>query len=312
VKAVHLFVCCTLALALARTSAGQAFGEAIQLSNPSVGRTGAATAVPTSPLNSRSGLPQQDGVQVVHDKYFGQGDCHCAQPPRFLPGPREVSPGTPVILTTQNPDAVIYYTTDGWTPTELSSKYVTPININSNTRIQAFAVEPGKAPSPIVGASYTISGTPIPLPTDASISGATVPKGTQIRFQTGNRISSATANPGDHFYVLLDQNLVVNGKTIAPRGMSVDALVTSVKPAGQNGRSGVIVFRLTFLNAHGVSIPLDGEYQLVAPDIGSQINHISDTSFVRVSGPMPPGNEAKIEPGMLLTAAVAQDVPITQ
>jgi len=117
---------------------------------------------------------------------------------------------------------------------------------------------------------------------------------------------------GDHFYLLLDQNLLVNGKIIAPRGMSVDALVTSVKPAGQNGRSGVIVFKLTALSAQGVTIPLEGQFELVAPDIGSQINHISDSSFVHVAGPMPPGNEAKIDPGMLLTASVAQDVPVSQ
>src|SRR5262249_30512529 len=157
--------------------------------------------------------------------------------------------------------------------TDLSATYVTPININSATRIQAFAVEPGKAPSPIVAANYTISGPAIPPPADVSVSGANLPKGTLIRLQTGNRISSATATVGDHFYVLLDQNLVVNGKTIAPQGMSVDATITSVKPAGQNGRSGVISFRLMALNAHGVSIPLDGQFELVGPDIASQINH---------------------------------------
>ena len=309
-KAIPVVAC--FALALARTAAGQAFGESIQLSQPSVQKTGTATAVPTSPLNSNSGLPQQGGVQVVHSAYPSQFDCHCAQSPTFLPGPREVAPGTPVILTTSNPNAVIHYTTEGWTPTELSATYVTPININSNIRIQAFAVEPGKAPSPIVAASYTLSGPSIPLPADVSVSGATLPKGTLIRLQTGNRVTSATANVGDHFYVLLDQNLVVNGKTIAPRGMSVDALITSVKPAGQNGASGVIVFKLTAISAHGATIPLDGQFTLVAPDIGSQINHIADTSFVRVSGPMPPGNQAKIDPGMLLTATVAQDVPVNQ
>ncbi len=311
-RTIPLVVCLSV-IAVARTASAQAFGESIQISQPSVSRAGAATAVPPpSPLNSRSSMPQQSGVQVVNDSYRGQADCHCAQPPAFLPGPKEVSPGTPVILTHTDPNAVIYYTTDGWTPTELSSKYVTPININSNTRIQAFAVVPGKAPSQIVAASFTISGAAIPPPADASVSGATLPKGTPLRLQTANRVSSATANVGDHFYVLLDQNLVVNGKAIAPRGMSVDAVITSVKQAGQNGRSGVIVFRLTALNAHGATIPLDGQFELVAPDIGAQINHLADTTWVRVSGPMPPGNEAKIEPGMLLTASVAQDVAISQ
>jgi hypothetical protein len=308
-KAIPLVVCC--AIALARTAAGQAFGESIQVSQPALHSTGAATSVPTSPL-SRSGLPQQGGVQVVNDAYRGQADCHCAKPPIFLPGPKEVAPGTMVILSSPSPNAVIYYTADGWTPTESSSKYETPIPIFGSTQIQAFAVEPGKAPSPIVAGNYTLSGAPTPLPADEAISGTTVPKGTQIRLQTGNRLTSETANVGDHFYVLLDQNLIVNGNLIARRGMSVDAIVTSVKPAGQNGRSGKIVFRLAALPAKGMTIPLDGIYTLVAPDIGSQINHVSDASFVHVAGPLPPGNEAKIEPGMMLTASVSSDVAVNQ
>ena len=308
-KATPLVMFC--ALVLARTASGQAFGESVQLSQPALHGTGAATSVSTSPL-SRSGLPQQGGVQVVNDAYRGQSDCHCAKPPVFLPSPKEVAPGTVVILTSPNPNAVIYYTADGWTPTETSPKYETPIPILGNTRVQAFAVEPGKAPSPIVAGTYTLSGAPTPLPADEAISGSTVPTGTPIRMQTGNRLSSATANVGDHFYVLLDQNLIVNGKMIAHRGMSVDAIVTAVKPAGQNGRSGMIVFRLAGLSANGVNIPLEGMYTLVGPDIGAEINHIADTSFVHVAGPMPPGNQAKIEPGMMLTASVASDVAVSQ
>jgi len=308
-KAIPLVVCG--ALALARAASGQAFGESIQISQPAVRSTGAATSVPTSPLQ-RSGLPQQGGVQVMNDAYRGQADCRCAKPPVFLPGPKDVLPGTVVILTSPNPNAVIYYTADGWTPTETSTKYETPIPILANTRIQAFAVEPGKAPSPIVAGSYTLSGAPTPLPPDEAVSGSTLPKGTPIRLQTGNRLSSETANVGDHFYVLLDQNLIVNGKMIAHRGMSVDAIVTAVKPAGQNGMSGMIVFRLAGLSASGVNIPLEGIYTLVAPDIGSQIHRIADTSFVHVAGPLPPGNQAKIEPGMMLTASVASDVAVSQ
>ncbi len=310
-KALPLLVFC--AVALTRPAFGQAFGESIQLSQPAVKKTGAAVAVPTSPLsNSRSGLPQQGGVQVVNDMYRGLPDCHCAPAPMFLPSPREVPSGTAVVLSSPNPNAVIYYTTDGWTPTESSAQYRDPIMVTANTRVQAFAQEPGKAPSPIVAANYTISGAAVPLPADASISGSTLTKGTPIRLQTVNRISSETANVGDQFYVLLDQNLLVNGNVVARRGMSVAAMVTSVQHAGQNGKSGVIVFHLMGLSANGVTIPLSGTYTLVAPDIGSQINHISDSSFVHVAGPLPPGNEAKIEPGMMLTSSVAADVPITR
>ena len=308
-KVLPLFALC--AFTIARSASGQAFGESIQLSQPAVHSTGAAASLPVSPLNSRTGMPQQSGVQVVNDMYRGLPDCHCAQPPMFLPSPREIPSGTPVILSSPSPNAVIYYTIDGWTPTESSAQYRDPIVVNGPMRIQAFSQEPGKAPSPIVAASYTISGSAIPLPVDADVSGSTVTKGTLLRMQTGNRVSSATANAGDHFYLLLDENLVVNGKIVAPRGMSVEAVVTTVQPAGQNGRSGVITFHLTNLSSHGVTIPLSGSFTLVAPDIGSQLNHISDTSMVHVAGPLPPGNEAKIEPGMMLTASVAADVAVT-
>ncbi len=298
------------AFSIARAASGQAYGESIQISQPAVHNTGAAASVPVSPLKSRSGMPQQSGVQVINDMYRGLPDCHCAQPPMFLPSPREILSGTPVILTSPSPNAVIYYTIDGWTPTESSTQYRDPIVVNAPMRIQAFAQEPGKSPSPIVAASYTVSGAAVPLPVNADVSGSTVTKGTLLRMQTGNRVTSETANPGDHFYLLLDENLVVNGKVVAPRGMSVEAVITSVQHAGQNGRSGVITFHLMNLSAHGVTIPLSGSFTLVAPDIGSQLNHISDTSMVHVAGPLPPGNEAKIEPGMMLTASVAADVAL--
>jgi len=307
-KTIPLLVCC--ALALARNASGQDFGESIQLSQPAVHNTGAAMAVPASPLSMRSGQPQQGGVQVVNDMYRGLPDCHCAQSPMFLPGPREVAAGSLVILSTNSPKAVIYYTTDGWTPTESSPQYRDPITVTGNMKIQAFAKEPGKGPSPIVAASYTVNGAALPLPLNAEVSGSTVTKGTTIRLQTGNRISSETANIGDHFYLMLDQNLVMNGNVVAPRGMSVDAIVTSAQHAGENGKSGVIVFRLTGLNVHGATIPLSGVYTLVGPDIGSQLNHIADASFVHVAGPLPEGNEAKIEPGMMLTASVAADTVV--
>lgn len=307
-KTIPVIVC--FALALARTASGQAFGESIQLSQPAVRNTGAAIAPPVAPLSTRSGQPQQGGVQLVNDAYRGMTDCHCAQPPMFLPGPREILPGSLVILSTTSPTAVIYYTIDGWTPTESSTQYRDPITVTGNMKIQAFAKEPGKAPSPIVAASYTVNGAALPLPLNAEVQGSTVTKGTTIRMQTGNRLSSETANVGDHFFLLLDQNLVMNGHVVAPRGMSVDAMVTSVQHAGNNGKSGVIVFRLTGLNVHGAAIPLAGIYTLVAPDIGSQLNHISDASFVHVSGPLPEGNEAKIEPGMMLTASVAADTVV--
>src|SRR3569833_1468595 len=130
--AIPLVVSC--ALAMARAASGQAIGETVQITQPGLNSTGAATSVTNTSLSS-SGLPQQGGVQVMNDAYRGQADCHCAKPPLFLPSPKDVAPGTVVILSSSNPNAVIYYTADGWTPTEMSAKYETPIPILANTRI---------------------------------------------------------------------------------------------------------------------------------------------------------------------------------
>src|SRR5579862_7452169 len=58
-----------------------------------------------------------------------------------------VMPGTELTISSPIPGAVIYYTVDGWTPTEDSLRYAGPITIKSDTRVQALAVEPGMKPS---------------------------------------------------------------------------------------------------------------------------------------------------------------------
>ena len=47
-----------------------------------------------------------------------------------------------VTLTSTTPNAVIYYTTDGSIPTELSTLYTSPISITTNTPLRAVAVAP--------------------------------------------------------------------------------------------------------------------------------------------------------------------------
>ena len=82
-KAIPLFVC--FGFALARTASGQAFGESIQLSQPSVAKTGAATAVPVAPLGPSTAASKPGAVPAVNNSYRGN------QSPTFLPSPRDPS-----------------------------------------------------------------------------------------------------------------------------------------------------------------------------------------------------------------------------
>ncbi|MGA9025930.1 MAG: chitobiase/beta-hexosaminidase C-terminal domain-containing protein [Steroidobacteraceae bacterium] len=65
-----------------------------------------------------------------------------------------------VTLSDATAGAVIYYTLDGSTPTTSSAKYTTPLQIGATTTINAIAVAPGLATSPMVGGNYSIQ---IPL-----------------------------------------------------------------------------------------------------------------------------------------------------
>ena len=83
-----------------------------------------------------------------------------------------------VAITDATPKAVIYYTTDGLTPTDSSSIYTTPIPVTvSGTIIRALAQAPGYAISPVHSGTYVIIGSPSALAypaTDVGTSTATL------------------------------------------------------------------------------------------------------------------------------------------
>lgn len=65
---------------------------------------------------------------------------------------------TSVTLTTTTPNATIYYTTNGDTPTAKSTKYSAAISITKATTIKAIAVAAGQFPSNVATFEYTIKG----------------------------------------------------------------------------------------------------------------------------------------------------------
>jgi hypothetical protein len=62
-----------------------------------------------------------------------------------------------VILADTTPNAVIYYTADGATPTTASAKYTAAIKITATTTVKALAAASGYANSAVNSATYTIS-----------------------------------------------------------------------------------------------------------------------------------------------------------
>jgi len=82
------------------------------------------------------------------------------------PCARIVHRGQSITLSDSTPGAVIYYTTDGTTPTTGSLKYSsgTPVQISSTTTLKAIAAASGYSTSGVTSGTYTIASqgsTPI-------------------------------------------------------------------------------------------------------------------------------------------------------
>jgi Chitobiase/beta-hexosaminidase C-terminal domain len=312
-KAIPLLVISTSVFAVAARGAAQAITSTVQLTQQSVQNTKSASQGQSIHVNQqgpqKGGPSAQGNAKPFIDSHQPSVDCHCARQPIFSLNSSDVAPGTEITISSIEPDAVIYYTTDGWTPTNASPRYSGPITMNATTRLQAIAIIPQKLPSPVQEADYMINGVAPPAPSDLQVESSVLSKGTPLLLVTASKVTSETANVGDRISILLDQNVIVGGKVVAPRGESVEASIAWVERAGPGGKPGMLIFRVESFPIHGTSVPLSGILTLSAPDIGAQTRRISNPDLVHVTGPLPPGNPASIEPGMTLTAVVAADTP---
>jgi len=98
-----------------------------------------------------------------------------AATPAFSPGGGTYSSTQSVTITDSTTGAIIYFTTDGTTPTASSTVYSSPITVPSSETLQAVANANGYSLSPVASAGYTIgqpgfsiTGTPITVAPGAS------------------------------------------------------------------------------------------------------------------------------------------------
>ncbi len=114
-------------------------------------------------------LPANRDVVVLAIDVFGTPTTTNppAATPTFSPAPGTYSAAQSVTLLDATAGASIYYTTNGTTPTVTPSELyspTTPINVSSNTTIEAIAVASGYSNSAVASGTYVI-GTPAATPT---------------------------------------------------------------------------------------------------------------------------------------------------
>lgn len=79
-------------------------------------------------------------------------------PPVLTPGSGSYENTVTVTMSSATPNAVIYYTTDGSTPTSEATAYQgTAVTFDATTTVRAIAVAPGREPSPISSRTYTVT-----------------------------------------------------------------------------------------------------------------------------------------------------------
>ncbi|MGE5702045.1 MAG: PQQ-binding-like beta-propeller repeat protein [Clostridia bacterium] len=122
----------------------------------------------TSPISiNRSmtikAIAVKDGMidsEIMSESYSVPPAPQQAAKPTASPAGGPVAPGTTVTLTTQTPDADIYYTIDGSTPDRTSTLYTDPIRVDGNVTIKAIAVKDGMINSEIMSESYSVPPAP--------------------------------------------------------------------------------------------------------------------------------------------------------
>jgi hypothetical protein len=164
-----------------------------------------------------------------------------------------------VTISDTTPSAVIYYTTDGSTPTTGSSVYGGQITVSANETVRAIAIASGYSQSPVVSAVYTIDPANA-APAITSISPAYFAAGDAAFSLTVNGngfVSGSTVYWGNtalstQFVSAAQLTAQVPASGIATAGITA---ITVQSPAPGGGTSGTIQFEVDSASAGSSAAP---------------------------------------------------------
>lgn len=172
-----------------------------------------------------------------------------AATPTFSPAPGIYAPGTAVKILDATPGAAIYYTTDGDTPTETSTKYKGPIEVSKTETIKAVVFATGYTESSASSAKYTIepaTAEPVispaagkyPKPQTVKITDKTA--GAAIYYTTNGTVPT-TESKKYTAAITVSENETVKAIAIAPEhaksavasvAYTIDTATPVISPAG--------------------------------------------------------------------------------
>jgi hypothetical protein len=135
--------------------------------------------------------------------------------------------------------------------------------------VTACARQPDSARSSISSATQTSDEPKLPFdvhpaqnggisPTSSLVPAVhNVPAGTPLVIRLDSPLSAATARPGDSFGAVLDEPIVIEGKTAVPAGTHVKGIVVARKPASGVSARGYLRLKLTSVIFAGKELPME-------------------------------------------------------
>jgi hypothetical protein len=269
---------------------------------------------------------QQANQQAVRDAQQASDNARLAANlvarPKFSVKPGTYSSAFQVKIHDSTRGAVIYYTTDGWTPTESSPRYTGPITIDRTTTLQAIAVARHCDRSRLATAVYTLNSvTPTLAPSHAAAS-VQIPassshgseaklvltQGTAIPLLFASDITSKTADIGDKIALTLAEDIKSGDVILVAKGTHAVGFVTQADKAGPLGVPGEVFFRVDSLQTKNLAIKLNGS---AAKEGHDKYGTAGALMFPLPLGFLEPGQEAEIKQGTPFIAYVATDTVLT-
>lgn len=137
---------------------------------------------------------------------------------------------------------------------------------------------------------------------------AVLKEGTEIPLRFGEGLNSKTATGGDPVHLVLAQDIVVDGVTLARAGSPVTAEVTNAKKAGMMGKGGELNIRLDHLSAGTTKVRLRGTKSREGD--GKVGTAVALTVLFGPVGLLKHGKNIEIAEGTPLTGYVAESVSL--
>ena len=267
----------------------------------------------------------QAAMQSAQQAALNTPQCYrcSAAKPKFSVKPGDYSSPVTIRMKDSTRGAVIYYTTDGWTPTAGSTRYMGPITIDSTTALEAIAISPYGGRSRVATAVYTLNGASATAPAAPTIATAlktypdsaaassapaklSLARGTVVPFVFDADVNSKTAEVGDKIPLTLAEDLKVGDVIVVKKGTPAVATVTEVDKTGMGGAPGEVFFQVDSLQAGSVTIKLHGT---AAKEGQDKVGKALGLMFVPVLpvGVFVHGKNAEIKQGAAFTAFVDAD-----